>query len=150
MEVTCRRLRTFMSWLISPERASAPVCLWPPWNALLPGIPKVFCKAITPGMVIAINKLPSELKERLEYKVDLCGVEAWEMREHRREKIRTMPDLAKQVVKTYPAQGEMQLFRLAGATEFNCSRCQTTKTAKLVAVVSGIGTGCCATGAMGS
>jgi hypothetical protein len=48
-----------------------------------------------------------------------------------------MPDLAKQVVKTYPAQGEMQLFRLAGATEFNCSRCQNTKTAKLVAVVSG-------------
>ena len=48
-----------------------------------------------------------------------------------------MSDLAKQVVKTYPAQGEMQLFRLAGATEFDCSRCQTTKTAKLAAVVSG-------------
>ena len=48
-----------------------------------------------------------------------------------------MSDLAKQVVKTYPAQGEMQLFRLAAATEFTCSRCQSTKTAKLVAVVSG-------------
>ena len=48
-----------------------------------------------------------------------------------------MPDLAKQVVKTYPAQGDMQLFRLAATTEFVCSRCQQTKTAKLVAVVSG-------------
>ena len=48
-----------------------------------------------------------------------------------------MPDLAKQVVKTYPAQGEIQLFRLASATDFKCSRCQITKAAKLVAVVSG-------------
>lgn len=48
-----------------------------------------------------------------------------------------MADLDTQVVTTYPAQGEMQLFRLAAATEFACSRCQETKTAKLVAVVSG-------------
>jgi hypothetical protein len=47
-----------------------------------------------------------------------------------------MPDLSTQVVKTYPAEREMQLFRLAVATEFNCSRCQATKTAKLVAVLS--------------
>ena len=50
-------------------------------ECLLSGIPKVFCKAITTGMVNTINKLASELKERLEYEVDLCGVEAWEMRE---------------------------------------------------------------------
>ena len=45
---------------------------------LLPGIPKVFCKAITPGMTHIINKLPSGIKERLDYKVELCGAEAWE------------------------------------------------------------------------
>ena len=50
-------------------------------ECLLSGIPKVFCKAITTGMVNTINKLASELKERLEYEVDLCSVEAWEMRE---------------------------------------------------------------------
>lgn len=49
---------------------------------LMSGVPEVFCKAITAGMVKAINKLPSELKVRLKYKVDLCGVEAWEIREH--------------------------------------------------------------------
>ena len=46
-------------------------------------------------------------------------------------------DLAKLVVKTYARQGEMQLVRLAVASEFHCSRCDTTKKAKLVAVVSG-------------
>ena len=45
---------------------------------LLAGIPKVFCKAITPGMTHTINKLPPGIKERLDYKVDLCGAEAWE------------------------------------------------------------------------
>ena len=42
------------------------------------GIPKVFCKAITPGMVNTINKLPPEFRARLECKVDLCGAESWE------------------------------------------------------------------------
>jgi hypothetical protein len=48
-----------------------------------------------------------------------------------------MSDLQKQVVKTYPPKGDMQLMRLDAATEFLCSRCKTTKKAKLVAVVSG-------------
>jgi GNAT superfamily N-acetyltransferase len=51
-------------------------------ECLLAGIPKVFCKAITPGMTNTINKLPSGIKERLDYKVDLCGAEAWEAWEH--------------------------------------------------------------------
>ena len=37
---------------------------------LAPGTPKVFCKAITPGMVKTIGKLPPELKECLECEVD--------------------------------------------------------------------------------
>ena len=48
-----------------------------------------------------------------------------------------VPDLSQRVVKTYPAHGDMRLFRLAAATEFNCSRCEATKTAELVAVLSG-------------
>ncbi len=48
-----------------------------------------------------------------------------------------MPDLQKQVAKTYPPQGTLQLNRLSAATEFHCSRCKTTKKARLVAVVSG-------------
>ena len=49
---------------------------------LLPGVPKVFCKAITPGMVSAIDKLPLEVKRRLEHQVDLCSDDAWEAWEH--------------------------------------------------------------------
>jgi hypothetical protein len=45
--------------------------------------------------------------------------------------------VAKLVVKTYARQGEMQLVRLAVASEFHCYRCDKTKKAKLVAVVSG-------------
>ena len=45
--------------------------------------------------------------------------------------------LSPELAAKYPAQGDMQLFRLAAATEFNCSRCQSTKSAKLVAVVAG-------------
>ena len=37
---------------------------------LASGTPKVFCKAITPGMLRTIEKLPPDLKECLEYTVD--------------------------------------------------------------------------------
>ena len=46
-------------------------------------------------------------------------------------------DLARVVIKTYSRQGEIQLVRLAVASEFHCSRCDKPKKAKLVAVVSG-------------
>ena len=46
-------------------------------------------------------------------------------------------ELAKLVIKTYSRQGEMQLVGLRVASEFRCSRCNKTKKAKLVAVMSG-------------
>jgi carbon storage regulator CsrA len=66
-----------------------------------------------------------------------------EMPVHRRETLdalrcfETMPDMREQVRKTYPPEGNLQLMRLKAATEFNCSRCKTTKKARLVAVVAG-------------
>jgi carbon storage regulator CsrA len=50
---------------------------------------------------------------------------------------KAMPDLQNQVVQTYPPNGNLQLMRLDTATDFDCSRCKTTKRAKLVAVVGG-------------
>ena len=51
--------------------------------------------------------------------------------------VKAMSDLSKEVMKTYPPKGNLQLNRLNAATEFHCSRCKITKKAKLVAVVSG-------------
>lgn len=41
------------------------------------------------------------------------------------------------VIKTYPAKGSLQQFRLSGATEFKCSCCGKDKKAKLVVVRDG-------------
>ncbi len=48
-----------------------------------------------------------------------------------------MSELAKQVVAIYPPHGNLQLVRLESPAEFHCSRCQTMKKAKLMAVVLG-------------
>lgn len=61
---------------------------------------------------------------------------------HRKECLDAMKQLEvpfywqNQVVNAYPPKGNLQLMRLKAATEFPCSRCKTTKKAKLVAVVS--------------
>jgi len=50
---------------------------------LATGSPKAFCKAITKAMVNSIEKLPPDLKERLEYAVELNEdrPEVWASRE---------------------------------------------------------------------
>jgi hypothetical protein len=47
-------------------------------KSLLRGVPKAFCRAVTPAMVNTIKRLPTQFKERLEHKVDLCGADAWD------------------------------------------------------------------------
>lgn len=46
-------------------------------------------------------------------------------------------DLAKQVIKRFPEKGDMQLVCLRIVVKFQCSRCQATKHAKVLAVVAG-------------
>ncbi|KAI8962044.1 hypothetical protein F5Y11DRAFT_324088 [Daldinia sp. FL1419] len=41
------------------------------------------------------------------------------------------------IIKTYPARGTLQQYRLSASNKFTCSRCQKPKTAKLVAVNEG-------------
>jgi hypothetical protein len=41
------------------------------------------------------------------------------------------------VVKTMPARGPLQQYRLAATVTFGCSRCGTDKTSRLVTVVDG-------------
>jgi hypothetical protein len=41
------------------------------------------------------------------------------------------------IIKEFPKDGDMQLFRLEKLHEFLCVRCQETKKAKLVAVQAG-------------
>jgi hypothetical protein len=41
------------------------------------------------------------------------------------------------IVKEFPRQGDMQLFRLEKLHEFQCVRCQAVKKSKLVAVLGG-------------
>jgi hypothetical protein len=48
-----------------------------------------------------------------------------------------MSDLAKQVIKRFPEKGNLQLVCLRVVAKFECSHCQTTKHAKVLAVVSG-------------
>ena len=47
-----------------------------------------------------------------------------------------MCDFAKRVIKRFPENRDMQLVCLSVLSEFQCSRCQKTRKAKLVAVVS--------------
>ena len=49
---------------------------------------------------------------------------------------KTMPDLAKLVIKRFPENRNMQLVCLRLAAGFHCSRCHKTKRAKLLAVVA--------------
>ena len=53
------------------------------------------------------------------------------------DEVKLMSDLAKLVIKSFPENHNMQLVCLRVVTGFQCSRCNTTKKAKLVAVVSG-------------
>ena len=48
-----------------------------------------------------------------------------------------MPDLSTQVIKRFPEQGDTQLVCLRVVAKFECSQCQTTKHAKVLAVISG-------------
>ena len=49
----------------------------------------------------------------------------------------TKSDLATQVIKRFPEKGDMQLVSLRAVAKFECSHCQTTKHAKVLAVISG-------------
>ena len=53
------------------------------------------------------------------------------------------------IVKEFPRQGDLQLFRLEKLHEFQCIRCQSVKKSKLVAVREATGPSCSATAAMG-
>jgi hypothetical protein len=52
------------------------------------------------------------------------------------------------VVKEFPRERELQLFRLERLHEFQCVRCQTMKKSKLVSVQGGDWSNCSATAAM--
>jgi hypothetical protein len=53
------------------------------------------------------------------------------------------------IIKEFPRQGDLQLFRLAELHEFQCVRCQAKKKSKLVAVQGGEWSGLLCNGCYG-